>query len=43
MGTQNIDEQELLTASKAAYKLTKPEIPITQEFIQVNFVNIKFV
>lgn len=40
MGTQNMqqDEEELLSASKAAYKLTKPEIPITQEFVNVNFI-----
>ena len=32
------EEVELLSASKAAYKITKPEIAITQEFVNVNFI-----
>lgn len=31
----HLDEEELLTASKAAYKLTKPEITISEEFVNV--------
>jgi len=40
VGTQNLpqDDEELITASKAAYKLTKPEIAITSEFISVFFI-----
>lgn len=38
----NSDDEELLIASKAAYKLTKPEIPITQDFLNVKKILIFF-
>lgn len=40
VGTQNIqqDDEELLIASKAAYKMTKPEITISQDFVNVNYI-----